>query len=185
MPNNNLKEKNSDTLASVIKEKRIELNWTQRELSRRTGVDNNTIAKIEKGERKKPNVVSIIKIAGALDISGTHLLKLAGYTKEEINIVNSSLKNILVQTTEELPPIFPITTFGEIVEKEDEKTLACLLVLELLNDVDLYKKLDVYQASPKNIRKKFDNGIKYLKKDLNNRIDIGMIMDRVFDKNDK
>ena len=58
-------------------------------------------------------------------------------------------------------------------------------MLELLNDVDLYKKLDVYQASPKNIRKKFDNGIKYLKKDLNNRIDIGMIMDRVFDKNDK
>ena len=38
------------TLASVVKEAREKLNISQRELSRITGIDNNTIAKIEKGE---------------------------------------------------------------------------------------------------------------------------------------
>ena len=44
---------NNKTLASVVKEAREKINISQRELSRITGIDNNTIAKIEKGERKK------------------------------------------------------------------------------------------------------------------------------------
>ena len=50
------------TLASVVKSAREKLGISQRELSRRTGIDNNTVAKIEKGERKKPNVLSLRKI---------------------------------------------------------------------------------------------------------------------------
>ena len=50
------------TLASVVKNAREKIGISQRELSRRTGIDNNTIAKIEKGERKKPNVLSLRKI---------------------------------------------------------------------------------------------------------------------------
>ena len=50
------------TLASVVKEAREKLGISQRELSRRTGIDNNTVAKIEKGERKKPNILSLRKL---------------------------------------------------------------------------------------------------------------------------
>ncbi|MBR3162125.1 MAG: helix-turn-helix transcriptional regulator [Bacilli bacterium] len=39
------------SLASVISSAREKLGISQRELSRRTGIDNNTVAKIEKGER--------------------------------------------------------------------------------------------------------------------------------------
>lgn len=37
---------------------REKLGISQRELSRQTGVDNNTIAKLEKGMRKKPNTLT-------------------------------------------------------------------------------------------------------------------------------
>ena len=39
---------NNKTLASVVKAAREKIDITQRELSRITGIDNNTIAKIEK-----------------------------------------------------------------------------------------------------------------------------------------
>lgn len=40
---------NNKTLAGVVKEAREKINISQRKLSRITGIDNNTIAKIEKG----------------------------------------------------------------------------------------------------------------------------------------
>ena len=60
---------NDKTLASLVKEAREKIGISQRELSRRTGIDNNTLAKIEKGERKKPNVLSLRKLALVLDLS--------------------------------------------------------------------------------------------------------------------
>ena len=42
---------NDKTLASLVKEAREKIGISQREVSRRTGIDNNTLAKIEKGER--------------------------------------------------------------------------------------------------------------------------------------
>lgn len=39
---------NDKTLASLVKETREKIGISQRELSRRTGIDNNTLAKIEK-----------------------------------------------------------------------------------------------------------------------------------------
>ena len=60
---------NNKTLASVVKEARKNINISQRELSRITGIDNNTIAKIEKGERKKPNVLSLKKLSFVLNLS--------------------------------------------------------------------------------------------------------------------
>lgn len=44
---------NDKTLASLVKEAREKINISQRELSRITGIDNNTIAKIEKGRKKE------------------------------------------------------------------------------------------------------------------------------------
>ena len=64
------------TLASVVKGAREKVGISQRELSRRTGIDNNTLAKIEKGERKKPNVLSLRKISYILNIKLEELLNL-------------------------------------------------------------------------------------------------------------
>lgn len=81
------------TLASVVKDAREKLGISQRELSRRTGIDNNTLAKIEKGERKKPNVLSLRKLALILDLSLDELMKLANYDESEFNIISNKIIN--------------------------------------------------------------------------------------------
>jgi len=81
------------TLASVVKDAREKLGISQRELSRRTGIDNNTVAKIEKGERKKPNVLSLRKLALILDLSLDELMKLANYDESEFNIISNKIIN--------------------------------------------------------------------------------------------
>lgn len=81
------------TLASLVKEAREKLGISQRELSRRTGIDNNTLAKIEKGERKKPNVLSLRKLSLVLDLSLDELMKLANYDEGEFNIISNRVIN--------------------------------------------------------------------------------------------
>lgn len=76
----------SNNLAVIVKTAREKIKISQRELSRRSGVDNNTISKIEKGIRKKPNVISLIKISNVLDIDISKLLKASGYSKNEIQV---------------------------------------------------------------------------------------------------
>ena len=48
-----------NTLGELIKNAREKKGMSQRELSRQSGIDNNTIAKLEKGERKKPNIFAL------------------------------------------------------------------------------------------------------------------------------
>ena len=87
------------SLASVISSAREKIGISQRELSRRTGIDNNTVAKIEKGERKKPNTLSLIKLSKELDIDLKLLLELSGYTKEDAimfeNLIKDNPNNII------------------------------------------------------------------------------------------
>ena len=90
---------NNKTLASVISSAREKIGISQREFSRRTGIDNNTVAKIEKGERKKPNTLSLIKLSKELDIDLKLLLELSGYTKEDAimfeNLIKDNPNNII------------------------------------------------------------------------------------------
>lgn len=81
------------TLASVVKSAREKLGISQRELSRRTGIDNNTVAKIEKGERKKPNILSLRKMALVLELDSKELIELAGYSEEEYAVVSNKAIN--------------------------------------------------------------------------------------------
>ena len=76
----------NNNLAVIVKTAREKIKISQRELSRRSGVDNNTISKIEKGVRKKPNVISLIKLSDVLDIDISKLLKASGYSKNEIQV---------------------------------------------------------------------------------------------------
>lgn len=75
----------NETLADVVKSARKRVGISQRELSRRTDIDNNTIALIEKGQRKKPNVLSLKKLGNALDLDLRDLMILSGYSLEDIN----------------------------------------------------------------------------------------------------
>ena len=77
------------SLSKIIKEARESMNISQRELSRRTGIDNNTISQIEKGERKKPNSLSLIKLSQALNINLDDLMNASGYNEEDIRITYS------------------------------------------------------------------------------------------------
>ena len=76
---------NNKTLASAVRKAREKINISLRELSKITGIDNNTIAKIEKVERKKPNVLFLKKLSSVLNLSLEMLMELCEYSKEEID----------------------------------------------------------------------------------------------------
>lgn len=83
-----------NNLAKIIKNARESKNISQRELARQTGIDNNTISQIEKGERKKPNSLSLQKLSQALDLDFGLLMLESGYKEEDINIVNPNNNTI-------------------------------------------------------------------------------------------
>ena len=64
--------------------------YSQRELSRRTGIDNNTISQIEMGNRKKPNSLYLIKLSQVLNIPLYTLMLSSGYAEEEVEMTYSA-----------------------------------------------------------------------------------------------
>ncbi len=78
---------NSKTLSEIIKKARVKKDISQRELSGQTGIDNNTIAKIENDSRKKLNALSLKKLAFVLNLELFELLVLSGYTKNDIDLI--------------------------------------------------------------------------------------------------
>lgn len=63
---------------------RKKLGISQRELARRISVSNNTIARLESGERKTTNPLTLKKISYVLNINYIEVLKQAGFTDEDI-----------------------------------------------------------------------------------------------------
>ena len=124
---------NNKTLASVVKEAREKINISQRELSRITGIDNNTIAKIEKGERKKPNVLSLKKLSSVLNLSLEMLMELCKYSKEEIDsTVNNSYSSMVIK-----PENAPILVLDDIVNQMQDELYMKMVIKELLDNCDL------------------------------------------------
>ena len=124
---------NNRTLASVVKEAREKINISQRELSRITGIDNNTIAKIEKGERKKPNVLSLKKLSSVLNLSLEMLMELCEYSKEEIDsTVNNSYSSMVIK-----PENAPILVLDDIVNQMQDELYIKMVIKELLDNCDL------------------------------------------------
>ena len=78
-------EKSIEDLGSLIKQTREDKGLSCRELARQANMDNTEISRIEKGLRKKPNVLFLKGIAEALDLSLVKLMKLAGYSDFDIN----------------------------------------------------------------------------------------------------
>ena len=123
------------TLSSLVKEAREKINISQRELSRITGIDNNTIAKIEKGERKKPNVLSLKKLSSVLNLSLEILMELCEYSKEEIDsTVNNSYSSMVIK-----PENAPILVLDDIVNQMQDELYIKMVIKELLDNCDLEK----------------------------------------------
>lgn len=124
---------NNKTLASVVKEAREKINISQRELSRITGIDNNTIAKIEKGERKKPNVLSLKKLSSVLNLSLEMLMGLCEYSKEEIDsTVNNSYSSMVIK-----PENASILVLDDIVNQMQDELYIKMIIKELLDNCNL------------------------------------------------
>lgn len=80
------------TIGERIKEKRKELNWSQRELSDKMGYSNHsTITRIEAGKVDIPQS-RIIQFADVLGVSVSYLM---GWDKEEKN--NNTIASIVVR----------------------------------------------------------------------------------------
>lgn len=71
-------------LGNTITLARQKLGISQRELARRINTSNNTISRLENGERKSTNILVLKKISYILDINYIELLKKAGFSKEDI-----------------------------------------------------------------------------------------------------
>ena len=158
---------NDNTLASVVKEAREKINISQRELSRITGIDNNTIAKIEKGERKKPNVLSLKKLSSVLNLSLEMLMELCEYSKEEIETtVNNSYSSMVIK-----PENAPILVLDDIVNQMKDELYIKMVIKELLDNCNLEKlntisKLDNKEKNRviKIIKKYIKDNVKEIKK---------------------
>lgn len=145
------------TLASVVKEAREKLGISQRELSRRTGIDNNTVAKIEKGERKKPNILSLRKLSVVLNLDYRNLMELCDYSKEEIKAIADNNyysltirnKDASILMMEDLINLVQEQKYIKLVLKEllencDVNNLKCLSELSKNEKTQVIKKLNEF-----------------------------------------
>lgn len=81
-----------DNLGSTIMNARKKLGISQRELARRISVSNNTIARLESGERKTTNSLILKKISYVLNINYIEVLKQARFSDEDIIWCNKKIK---------------------------------------------------------------------------------------------
>lgn len=150
---------NDKTLASVVKDAREKINISQRELSRITGIDNNTIAKIEKGERKKPNVLSLKKLSSVLNISLEMLMELCEYSKEEIDsTVNNSYSSMVIK-----PENAPILVLDDIVNQMQDELYIKMVIKELLDKCNLEELNTITELDKKDKNKVIKIIKKYIK----------------------
>lgn len=154
-------EQKFNTLAEAINITREKHKITQRELSRRTGIDNNTIAKIEKGERKKPNILSLKKLSFALGLDSDNLLELAGYTADEIDISN----NVMGANMCMIKDNGKIILMEEVLMDDDCKKMAYPVIVELIDNCDITNLKYMKDKSKEDINK-IGKGLKMIRNDF-------------------
>ena len=90
-------------IGSVIKKRREELGFSQRQLAYLSNVSNTEISRIEAGERKKPSQEILKQLAAPLRLKKEELLELAGY------YVGSKIPGEI-----QVGEIIPIPIYGDI-----------------------------------------------------------------------
>ena len=128
----------TNSLAKLIKSRRLNLNISQRELASRMKCDVKTISEIEKGIRRQPKISTLEKLSDELYIEMDDLLLMAGYINhtninKEIMINNSKGTSI-----KGVPFTYVLTIVGqELIETEDideAQQQAASLIAETLAD---------------------------------------------------
>ena len=66
-------------LSDLLRSKRIERNYSIRGLSRVVGISDTELSRIENGERKNFNLITLISLCEVLEIDFIKLLKVTGY----------------------------------------------------------------------------------------------------------
>ena len=173
---------NNRTLAGVVKEAREKIGISQRELSRRSGIDNNTLAKIEKGERKKPNVLSLKKLSVILNLNLKELMSLSGYSSNDIEASTSSSYSTMAIVSDNAP----VLVLDDLINKDCDKLFIKRVIKELFNTCDIeqlnilnelnlkerkrsIKLIKKYITENDNDIEKLNNGIENLKKLLSEK----------------
>lgn len=156
------------TLGELIKKQREKLGISQRELSRQTGVDNNTIAKLEKGMRKKPNTLALKKIAYILNIDLKKILKLAGYSPEDIDYECSLTTNNITMSSKDGVPIL----YGEeVVDYFRDIRLAQQSILHLIDNFE-FDSLEYNADNVDEIKQAVKRGIPIVRDYIENMLDV-------------
>lgn len=158
---------NNKTLSETIKNARIKKGISQRELSRQTGIDNNTIAKIENGSRRKPNPLSLKKLAFVLNLELSELLVLSGYTKTDIDLIlEKNLNEIVILPNENRKnPIF----LEDMLNNSKNSLLFKASLKELLDKSD-FSVLDSFKGKNKSEQKIILEELKKYKDNNNQEI---------------
>ena len=107
--------KNKENLADVIKNARKTLGISQRELARQIGVGNNTIARLENGERKTTNALTLRKISSILKLDYIDLLEKAGFSEQDISFAVQDNSNIVMTTKDD-----KVYSIDEMIELDKE-----------------------------------------------------------------
>lgn len=130
-------------LADVIREARENKGISQRELARQIGVDNSSIAKIEKGHINKPTELVLKKIAKCLDIDIVELLKLADYDDNDIEFITSQTEKNIMSYFDDAP-LYEVNQMIDYLEKELKATtnLRNAMVHSNLDNIDTMADLD-------------------------------------------
>lgn len=148
-----------NALGELIKNAREKKGMSQRELSRQSGIDNNTIAKLEKGERKKPNIFALKKIAYILHIDLEFLLTAAGYSKEDIEFELNTIANDVAFSAKDGKPVVLIS---EITQTKEEELITRKAICELIDSCN-FEDLKIYKKSSSRDKKVISRGFEIYK----------------------
>ena len=119
-----------NNLGKTIKNARENKGISIRELARTINVDNSGLAKIENGKVKKPGFLILRRISNALDLNELGLMKIAGYTKAELDSLLHS-KVSIYKGIEDSPKV---NRFKSLTENGNY-------------DIDILKVLKGYKSS--------------------------------------
>ena len=120
-------------LAKILKERRLELGLTIRNVEDLTGINHSEVSRIENGLKPKIDIIALIKICEVLDLDFEKLLKVTNYLVDEDyrkrGMESMKKFKVLVQKSKQIEM--------EVGAESEEKAVE--MVDEILNEVDLFE----------------------------------------------
>lgn len=130
-------------LAKILKERRLELGLTIRNVEDLTGINHSEVSRIENGLKPKIDIIALIKICEVLDLNFEKLLKVTNYLIDE-NFEKRGMEimkkfKVLLQKSKQIEL--------EVGAESEEK------VAEIVNDI--LDKIDLFELDGMEIANEF------------------------------